>query len=216
VLYSGVKPSALVGVKRGPPSMSETETTDHRRAIAERNVEAILDAAQALLERRAQASIAAVATEAGVSRVTVYAHFPTREALLEAVVERAVGRASVALEAAGPERGPPVDALERVITAAWGELDRNRVVAQASAARLSPAALTRAHEAAHRPVRKLVERGREDGVFRTDLPADWLVTSSFALIHACGDEVRAGRMDAASAPGILAATVRDVFVGSGG
>ncbi len=31
--------------------MSETETPDHRRAIAERNVEAILDAAQALLER---------------------------------------------------------------------------------------------------------------------------------------------------------------------
>lgn len=196
--------------------MSETETTDHRRAIAERNVEAILDAAEALLERRSQASIAAVATEAGVSRVTVYAHFPTRHSLLEAVVERAVGWASVALEAAEPHRGPPLDALERVIAAAWGELDRNRVIAQAGAERLSPAALTRAHEAAHRPVRELVERGREEGAFRTDLSADWLVTSCFALIHACGDEVRVGRMDKSSAPGILAATLRDVFVGSRG
>ena len=63
---------------------------DHRRAVAERNVEAILDAAERLLERRLQATISAVAAEAQLSRVTVYAHFPTREQLLEAVAERAV------------------------------------------------------------------------------------------------------------------------------
>jgi len=55
---------------------------DHRRAVAERNVEAILDAAEALLEEAAQTSFAAVATRAGVSRPTVYAHYATREALL--------------------------------------------------------------------------------------------------------------------------------------
>jgi TetR/AcrR family transcriptional regulator, mexCD-oprJ operon repressor len=75
------------------PQMAEP-ATDHRRAIAERNVEAILDAAEQLLERRSQATIAAVAKEAGVSRVTVYAHFATREKLLEAIVERAVERAT--------------------------------------------------------------------------------------------------------------------------
>ena len=186
---------------------------DRRRAIAERNVEAILDAAEALLERRAQASIAAVAAEAGVSRVTVYAHFPTREALLAAVVERAVRRATVALDAAGPDRGPPVDALDRVIAAAWRELDRNHAIAQAAAEQLSPAAMRRTHEAAHRRIRELVERGRAEGAFRTDLPADWLATSCLALMHACGDEVRAGRLDAASAPGVLTATMRDLFVG---
>jgi TetR/AcrR family transcriptional regulator, mexCD-oprJ operon repressor len=187
--------------------------TDHRRAIAERNLEAILDAAEQLLERRSQASIAAVATEAGVSRVTVYAHFPTREALIEAVVARAVRRASVALEAAEPDQGSPVDALHRVVAAAWRELDRNSAIAQAAAEQLDPAALARAHEAGHRRIRELVERGRTDGDFRTDLPPEWLVTAFFALMHACGDEVRAGRMEESNALDLLDVTMHDLFVG---
>ena len=186
-------------------------STDHRRAIAERNVEAILDAAEALLERKSQPSIAAVATEAGVSRVTVYAHFPTREALLEAVVERAVQRATVAFEAADPDTGPPMQALDRVIAAGWRELDRNSAIAQAAAEQLSPVVMTRAHEAARRRLRELVDRGRIEGAFRTDLSTEWLVTSWFALMHACGDEVRAGRMDAATALAALTATLHDVF-----
>ncbi|MGH2946345.1 MAG: TetR/AcrR family transcriptional regulator, partial [Solirubrobacteraceae bacterium] len=105
----------------------------------------------------------------------------------------------------------PLEALDRVVAAAWRELDRNRAIAQATSEGLSPAAVTRTHEAAHRPIRELVERGREEGAFRTDLPADWLVTSCFALMHACGDEVRAGRMDPAGALAVLTATLRAVF-----
>jgi TetR/AcrR family transcriptional repressor of mexCD-oprJ operon len=190
--------------------------TDHRRATAERNLVAILDAAERLLERRSQASIAAVAAEAGVSRVTVYAHFPTREQLLEAVVERAVRHATVALEAAQPDDGPPLDALERVIAAGWRELDRNSAIAQAGAEQLSPAALARAHEAAYAQLRDFVQRGREEGAFRTDLPTDWLVTSCFALIHACGDEVRAGRLDQSRALEVLTVTLRDLMSGQRG
>jgi AcrR family transcriptional regulator len=183
---------------------------DHRRATAERNVAAILDAAESLLERRAAASIAAVATEAGVSRVTVYAHFATREALLEAVVERAVQRAAVALDAAEPERGDPVEALERVVAVAWAEIDRQGAIAQAAAEQLSPAALARAHEALHHRLGHLVERGRDSGAFRTDLPARWLVTSWIALTHACADDVRAGALEAEQAPRLLTVTLRDL------
>jgi AcrR family transcriptional regulator len=184
---------------------------DHRRLTAERNVDAIIDAAHALLERGAPSNISAVAREAGVSRVTVYAHFPTREALLEAVVERTVRRATRALDAAAPEEGPPAEALERVLAAAWGELDSNRAIARATAEGLGSAAVARSHEAAHRPIRELVERGRREGAFRADLPAGWLVTSCFALIHACGDEVRAGGLDRDEALAILTTTVRDVL-----
>ena len=189
---------------------------DHRRATAERNVAAILDAAEALLEDGAAASIAAVAQRAGVSRVTVYAHFATREALLEAVVERAVARSTAALDAADPDRGEPVAALERVIVVAWAEIDRQGAIAAAAADQLSPAALARAHEALHRRLGALVRRGRDAGAFRDDLPAGWLVTSCIALTHACADEVRGGRLDAAQAPVVLTATVRDLFVGDRG
>jgi TetR/AcrR family transcriptional regulator, mexCD-oprJ operon repressor len=187
---------------------------DHRRATAERNIEAILDAAESLLERGGRLTMVAVAKEAGVSRVTVYAHFATREPLLEAVVERAVRRTTSALDAVEPERGPPPEALQRVIEVGWRDLDRNNAIAQAASELLTPETLRRTHEAAHRRLRELVDRGRRSGDFRTDVPADWLVSAFHALIHAAGDDVRAGRMRADAALSALGATMQDLFGGT--
>jgi len=195
----------LANVARPMPAI------DHRRATAERNIEAILDAVERLLERGSPASIVAVANEAGVSRVTVYAHFTTREQLLEAVVERAVQRTTVALDAVEPERGPPLQALERVIDVGWRDLDRNNAIAQAASELLTAEVHKRTHQAAHRRLRKLIDRGRRSGDFRTDVPAEWLVTAFHALIHAAGDDVRAGRMRAGAALKALHVTMRDVF-----
>jgi AcrR family transcriptional regulator len=185
----------------------EAPATDHRRATAERNVQAILDAAEDLLDRRGQPSVSAVAIEAGVSRVTVYAHFPTSEALLEAVVRRAVGRSTAALDEARPDSGPAPEALDRVLAAGWQELDRYGAVGAAAATQLSPDALTRTHESAHERVRGLIERGQADGSFRTDLPAGWLVASCFALVHACAAEVRGGRIDPDRGLDVLTTTI---------
>jgi TetR/AcrR family transcriptional regulator, mexCD-oprJ operon repressor len=194
------------------PQMSEP-AVDHRRATAERNIEAILDAAERLLARRSPATMVAVANEAGVSRVTVYAHFSTREQLLEALVERTVQKTTDALDAIEPERGPPLEALRRIIDVGWRDLDRNDAIAQAAGELLTPEALRRTHRAAYVRLRKLVERGRRSGDFRTDVPAEWLVASFHALIHAAGDEVRAGRMRAGAALDALRTTMRDVFSG---
>ena len=67
-----------------------TTSIDHRRAQAERNVEAILDAAERLLRQRSQASIAAVAKEAGVSPETIYVSLGGKRGLLEGVIETAI------------------------------------------------------------------------------------------------------------------------------
>lgn len=182
-----------------------------RRTIADRNVQAILDAAEELIHGRAPVTIAGVATVAGVSRVTVYSHFPTAEALLEAVVERAVGHVSAALTTARPGEGPAVEALERLLTVGWRELGRHGAMAEAASALLSADAMARSHHAARHEVAELVNRGRRDGSFRSDMPTGWLVTCCFALIHACAEEVRTGRVDPAEAERILTATVRDLF-----
>jgi TetR/AcrR family transcriptional regulator, mexCD-oprJ operon repressor len=184
---------------------------DPRRATAERNAEAIIDAAQALLHEGASASIAAVAARAGVSRVTVYAHFASREAILEAVIERAVARAVVAFDAAAAGAASAVEALERAVTASWAELSRHSAIAEAAAAQLSPEALRRTHEAGHAHTRRLFEAGMERGEFRTDVPAEWLVSVYHALLHAAGDDVRAGRLDAETALHALVTTLRAAF-----
>ncbi len=187
--------------------------TGYQRQVAERNVDAILDAVEELLPQ-GQANISAVAALAGVSRVTVYAHFPTWTALLEAAVERAVRRTMAALESAHADDGPPVAALDRMMTAAWQHLARYGAMAAAVAELLSPEAIARTHQAAHQTIGALLARGQADGSFRTDLPAGWLVSAAIALVHACSDQVRAGQIDEHDAARILTTSIRDLFTGT--
>jgi AcrR family transcriptional regulator len=187
------------------------ETSDSRRATAERNAESILDATQHLLEEGRDASISAVASEAGVSRVTVYAHFEDRRHLLESLAERAVKRAVAALESAEPERGDPREALDRVVVTSWEHLASNEAIARASAAQLSPEAMRRAHESVRGVLTDLIKRGRRADAFRSDLPVDWLVTSALALIHAAADEARSGTVRGATALDRLKLTVGDLL-----
>jgi TetR/AcrR family transcriptional regulator, mexCD-oprJ operon repressor len=189
-------------------------TTGYQREVASRNVEAILDAAEELLSQ-GHANISAVAAQAGVSRVTVYAHFPDWAAILEAAVERAVRRTMAALQAVHPEDGPPAEALDRMLAATWQHLARYRAMAAAVAELLSPEAVARTHQAAHQTIGALLERGQADGSFRTDLPAWWLVTASIALVHACSDGVRAGQIEERDAACILTTSVRDLLTGTG-
>jgi AcrR family transcriptional regulator len=188
-------------------------TTDHRKATAERNVQAILDAAERLLQRRAPANIAGVAAEAGVSRVTVYAHFPTWEALLEAVVERATRRTTDIMTAAAPEQGTPTEAMKRVLAAGWEGLARYSAIAEAAFALLPAEAIARTHHAAHAQLGALVDRGRADGSFRDDLPTEWLVTACLALIHASLGEVHAGRLAADAAENVATTSIMSLLTG---
>lgn len=73
--------------------MNQSAATPPRRmrADARRNRERLLEAAATVFaEGGAQASREAVAREAGVGIGTLYRHFPSREALYEAVYEREV------------------------------------------------------------------------------------------------------------------------------
>jgi TetR/AcrR family transcriptional regulator, mexCD-oprJ operon repressor len=200
--------------KRRVAGDDERPVLDHRREIAERNVLTILDAADRLLDRRSQASIAAVAVEAGLSRVTVYAHFRTRDKLLEAVVERAVQRTMSLFDDAHLDEHPALDALERLISLAWQELDTHHGRVQAALQQLSPTALTRSHEAALHRLGNLVERGRRDGTIRRDLPTAWLVAAFIALMHASAEQVNAGQADPSSALALLSSTIRELFAGT--
>jgi TetR/AcrR family transcriptional regulator, mexCD-oprJ operon repressor len=140
----------------------------------------------------------------------VYAHFPTREALLEAVVTRAVRSAMGAITAAAPDDGPPLEALDRLVEAGWSEIERHEAIGRAVAEHLGSAAMARSHEAMHEPVAALIRRGQAEGAFGDELPIGWLVASFFALMHAYRDEVQAGRLSPEDAVPNLQATLRRV------
>src|SRR4051795_2857121 len=187
------------------PNQPATRTR-RRRADADRSVAAILEAALDALASDPEASMAEIARRAGVVRATIYVHFPTREALIAAVTERAVAEVTQAIEAAEPTRGEARDALERVVAAAWRNLGRFPALGEVNR-RLPHARL----HAMHRPVlavlQPLVERGQRDGTFRADVPAAWHLSMLLALVHAASGELSAGRIPATQVEASLLASV---------
>lgn len=78
-----------------------------------------------ILEDGADAvTVGAVARRADVALRTVYNHFPSREGLLEAALDRIITEIEEALAAAGADEGDPTDRIHHFIVAAFGEFDR--------------------------------------------------------------------------------------------
>lgn len=180
-----------------------------KRADAERNIAAIVDAGIELLATNPGASMAEIAQAAGVGRVTLYAHFASRETLLDAIVRHAIDQ-TVAQLAADEDAvaGEPADvALARILRTQWKSLDRYGRLRAVAVEVLGEQKLRRRHDPVLDRLRKLIVRGQNDGVFRTDLPQSWLVTAIYSLLHAAADEVAANRMTRSAAPDVLIGTV---------
>jgi AcrR family transcriptional regulator len=183
-----------------------------RRADAERSIAAILDAAVDRLAARPDASMGEIAAAAGVARQTVYAHYDSREALLAAVAERALTRSVAAIDAAEPQRGPPTEALDRLVRAWWETIEPHVRVLEALAAAYPSAEEVRAlHAPIVERLERLIRRGQRSGDFDRRLPVGWLSAAFLGLMHAAAEEVAAGRIGAEEAGRALEETVPRVF-----
>lgn len=170
-------------------------SSPHRRADARRSRAAILDAAVRLLDERPDASVENVAAAAGVTRQTVYAHFPSRAHLLGAALDRVTEEAVAAMDAADLDSGPAADALLRLVEASSRAADRHpRLMRAAGAHPADPEADTERHAPVADRLGRVVRRGQESGEFDPRLPADWLVAVVVALGHAASAEADAGRL----------------------
>lgn len=169
------------------------------RADARRNYERLLKvAAQAFAEHGENASLDDIAKRAGVGSGTLYRHFPTRQALLEAAyVDRIEALAARAGELAGEL--PPGEALM-----AWlHELCAGTIRVRGMRALLGSAVTdgaTAAGAACGTTLRaaatRLIEAAREDGFLRADLqPMELLrlahgVATASELADGEGTEIR--------------------------
>ncbi|MEU4764260.1 TetR/AcrR family transcriptional regulator [Actinosynnema sp. NPDC023794] len=167
----------------------------NRRADARRSRAAILGAAVRLLNGDPDAGVEAVATAAGVTRQTVYAHFPSREKLLAAVVDHVTEEAVEAMDAADLDTGPAADALLRLLEAGQRTAGRYPVLMRAVAALpVTPEADHDRHAPVTERLARVIRRGRETGEFDDGLPLDWQIAVTVKLGHAASEEVDAGRL----------------------
>jgi AcrR family transcriptional regulator len=189
------------------PAAAAPAQAGRRRADAQRNIAAILDAALTCLARGPEVNMVEIARTAGVGRVTLYAHFPSKEALVDAVVAHAIGQADAALDAVDLDHGSVPQALARLIASSWQILNQHRQLMVAGQRHLGQTRMRTHHDRAMARVELLISRGQTDGDVRTDLPRDWLVTTFYALLHAAAEEANAGRLDPVRAGDVVASTV---------
>lgn len=182
------------------------------RADAQRSKASILEATVEVLNADPEASVGAIATSAGVTRQTVYAHFPSREQLLLAVLDRLTEEAVAEMDAADLDTGPAADALLRLLEAGRRTSGRYPILFQ----KIGTLSIKReAAERQHAPVadrlRRIIERGQESGEFDDQLRPDWLIAVTVNLGHAAAEEVDAGRMSPSEAAEALHASLRRMF-----
>jgi AcrR family transcriptional regulator len=160
------------------------ETARKPRADAVRNRERVLEAAKAVFSAGGpDASLEAVAKRAGVGIGTLYRHFPTREALFEAVYRREVehlGELAEQLKSAAA----PVDALRRWLRSnvEFVATKKGMVAALALAAHGSSELYAYTFERLTKAVGALLDRAVAAGEIRADISPEDLLR---ALIGMC-------------------------------
>ena len=190
---------------------ADMSTPRRRRADAERSISSIINAALEALASDPDVSMAEIARRAGVVRATIYMHFPTRESLLDAVMEHAVAQVADATREAEPTRDEPEEALERVLRATWQKLSDFHALLAINTSRLSAKELHRRHQPVMTLFAPLIERGQKKGSFRSDLPISWHLAMLRAIVHAASAELRSGRIAEAEVEPAILSTVMNAL-----
>lgn len=161
------------------------ETTRKPRADAVRNRELVLEAAKAVFNAGGpDASLEAVARRAGVGIGTLYRHFPTREALFEAVYRREVEQL---VELAEQLKGDPspVDALRRWLHSniEFAATKKGMSAALALAVQASSELKAYTLDRLTKAVAALLERAAAAGEIRADIGPDDLLRALAGMYY---------------------------------
>lgn len=164
------------------------------RSDARRNRERLLATAAAAFAA-GPASLEGIARAAGVGIGTLYRHFPTREALVEAVYRAELAEVSAhAAELLADH--PPTTALRawmdryaEFVAAKKGMAESLRALFEADAA-----AVTETRESIVAAVTTLLNAGADDGTLRSDVRADDVVASMLGISLASGSRDQSARM----------------------
>lgn len=165
------------------------------RSDARRNREKLLEAATAAFSRGRPVSLESIARDAGVGIGTLYRHFPSREALVEAIYRAELAEVAAA---AGRllERHPPREALRRWMDRYAGFVAAKRGMAESLHAIFDSGAMqpSQTRDSIVGAVDLLLRAGVDDGSLRPGVQADDVVSSLIGIFLASGSPEQTGRM----------------------
>ena len=167
------------------------------RADAARNRETLLAAAtRAFASADTEPSMRAIAREAGVGIATLYRHFPTREALVDAVYQDQVERLTVGAREL-LDQLPPAQAMRRWMELFGDWLATKHGMVGTLLAMIDSGAITLAHTRAEllAAITTILEAGGAAGALRADVSAEDIAASLIGTFTvAGGNHAQAGRL----------------------
>ncbi|MEV6054696.1 TetR/AcrR family transcriptional regulator [Streptomyces sp. NPDC052107] len=163
-----------------------------QRRDAHGNRRRILAAARQKLRDDPNASLDGIAQTAGVARRTLYGHFSSRQALV-AELAREAGRAlKQAFGAAPATDADPLEAMTRMVLAAWAVGDQYRMLISLGRRHLGEEAIRATLAQAREEAVATIRRGQHQGVFADHVPAPVLAQALEALMLTLAEENAAG------------------------
>lgn len=142
-----------------------------RRKDAHSNRRRILATARRKLRDDPDASLDSISQAAGVARRTLYGHFPSRHALIADLTQEAGRELRQAFARARTADADPVEALTRMVLAAWTVGDHHRVLIALGRRHLGEDAIHTTLAPARAEAVATLRRGQREGVFADHLPA---------------------------------------------
>lgn len=172
------------------------------RQDAERNREAVIEAALGLLSSGGSASMLDIARASGVGRTTVYRHFPTREHLLAALQGVAVEHARREATAVFAREASFEETMHELSSAMVGTGARYRFML--SSETVVSDELAAARRSPESPIRAYFRACQQRGEIREDLPLDWIMSAFQSLSLVAMQDHEDGRRDKETATRCLA------------
>jgi len=182
--------------------MPEETTTRRPRVDAQRNRERLLETARAAFatgrEVGRPVTLEQVARQAGVGIGTLYRHFPSREALIEALYREEVEKLCASVDILLAQMRPDL-ALRRWMDYFADYVEAKREMGDALRALIDTGVVTAAksRERLAWALRHLLEAGAADGSLRADLRAEDMVTAVVGVVSAtaiAGGREQLGRL----------------------
>lgn len=169
---------------------------DGVRSDARRNRERILQAATAAFgNAEGPVPLEAIARDAGVGIGTLYRHFPSREALVEAVYRAELAEVADAAQVLLGAH-PPIEALRLWMDRYAAFVAAKRGMAESLRAIFETGAVAQSdtRRAVVAAIGALLAAGAEDGTLRSDVSADDVVTGLLGIMLASGSPEQSQRM----------------------
>jgi AcrR family transcriptional regulator len=180
-----------------------------RRRDAERNRQALLAAAGAVLNRDPDASLDEIAAAAGLSRRAVYGHFATRDELIHTLLGQRVQRVLAAVDQV--EHPDPAALLALIGVTLWREVEAVRVMAQFTLRGPFQHELALGLTPLRERLRHAVTVGVASGRIRDDIAPEVLARLVEGAALSVLDEATRSEIDAATGARLVALSVLGIL-----